>query len=213
MAIVRVRRRLPRHSESTPLSRLVPFADDGEAVNVVVETARGDRNKLAYDEDLRIFRLKKVLPEGMSFPYDFGFVPSTLAEDGDPLDALVLMDEPATAGCLVVCRLVGVIQGEQRDDGGWLRNDRLISVAVPNHTNADLKTLKDLNGSLLKELEEFFVNYHALEGKTYRLLGCKGPKRARELLEGAIKAFRKRHHRKRHHRSTGSRRNRSTRTK
>ena len=181
------------HSELTPLSRLDPFADEDEHVNVVVETARGDRNKLSYDEDLQIFRLKKVLPEGMSFPYDFGFVPSTLAEDGDPLDALVLMDEPATPGCLVVCRLIGVIEGKQRDNGRWIRNDRLIAVAEPSHTHGNLKKLKDLNGTLLKELEEFFVNYHALEGNKYRLIGCNGPKHAQALLDGAIKSFRKKH--------------------
>lgn len=183
---------MPKHSESAPLSRLDPFADEDEHVNVVIETARGDRNKLSYDDDLRIFRLKKVLPEGMSFPYDFGFVPSTLAEDGDPLDALVLMDEPATAGCLVICRLIGVIEGEQRDDGHWIRNDRLLSVAEPSHTHSNLKTIKDLNDTLLNELEEFFVNYHELEGKKYRLIACRGPRHARELLNGAIKQFRKR---------------------
>lgn len=173
-------------------SHLEPFADDPDHVRVVVETPRGDRNKLSYDEELGIFRLKKVLPEGMSFPYDFGFVPSTLAEDGDPIDALVLMDEPATTGCLVECRLVGVIEGEQRDEGSWTRNDRLIAVAVPSHTHGSLKSLKDLDGTLLKELEQFFVNYHDVVGNEFRLLGCKGPKGARRLLDQAIKAHRKR---------------------
>jgi hypothetical protein len=113
----------------------------------VIETPRGGRNKLAYDEDLGIFRLQKVLPEGMSFPYDFGFVPSTIADDGDPIDALVLMDEPGTTGCLVECRLIGVILGEQGTKRDRCRNDRLVAVAIPSHTHGDLDPLSDLNRS------------------------------------------------------------------
>jgi inorganic pyrophosphatase len=176
---------------------LEPFADDGKHVHVVVETARGHRNKLSYDEELGIFRLKRVLPEGMSFPYDFGFVPSTLAGDGDPLDALIMMDEPATTGCLVDCRLIGVIQGEQQEGGKWIRNDRLVAVAVPSSTHSDLETLEDLNATLLEQLQKFFVNYHAVVGEEFRPLGPKGPAVARKLLDAAIKEFRKHHHRRR----------------
>src|SRR4051812_4910200 len=89
--------------------KLAPFdesRDGDKALHVVIETARGGRNKIAYDEELGLYRLKKVLPEGMSFPCDFGFVPSTRGGDGDPVDALVLMDEPGTTGCLVSCRLI-----------------------------------------------------------------------------------------------------------
>ena len=80
----------------------------------IIETPKGSRNKYAFDPDQRIFELKKVPPAGMAFPYDFGFVPSTVAEDGDPVDVLVLMDEPAFPGCLLRCRLIGIIErGEQ----------------------------------------------------------------------------------------------------
>jgi len=77
-------------------SRLEPIVDDDddEIIKVVIETPKGSRNKYAFDPEERTFTLKKVLPAGMTFPYDFGFVPSTLAEDGDPVDVLVLMDEP-----------------------------------------------------------------------------------------------------------------------
>src|ERR1700704_563496 len=98
-------------ADPTRLPALDP--DDPELVSVVVETPKGSRNKYAYDPDERIFALKKVLPAGMSFPYDFGFVPSTRGGDGDPLDVLVLMDEPAFAGCKLTCRVVGVIEVEQ----------------------------------------------------------------------------------------------------
>ncbi len=82
-------------------------------LRVVIETPKGSRNKFAFNADDHIFELKKVLPAGMAFPYDFGFVPSTEADDGDPVDVLVLMDEPAFPGCVLKCRPIGVIQGEQ----------------------------------------------------------------------------------------------------
>src|SRR6478752_3252537 len=107
-----------RSSQRSPrdLSSLKPFVDgDKHTVRVVIETPKGSRNKYAFDSEDRTFSLKKVLPAGMGFPYDFGFVPSTLAEDGDPVDVLVLMDEPAFAGCVLECRLIGVIEGEQKD--------------------------------------------------------------------------------------------------
>src|SRR3954462_5904938 len=95
-------------------SRLPPLdADDSETVPVVSETPKGSRNKYSFDAERKLFVLKRVLPVGMAFPYDFGFVPSTKAEDGDPVDVLVLMDEPAFAGCLVNCRAVGIIEAEQ----------------------------------------------------------------------------------------------------
>jgi inorganic pyrophosphatase len=80
---------------------------------VVVETPKGSRNKYAFHPDNRVFELKKVLPAGMALPYDFGFLPSTKGGDGDPLDVLVLMDEPAFPGCVLKCRVIGVIEGEQ----------------------------------------------------------------------------------------------------
>jgi inorganic pyrophosphatase len=86
---------------------------DENILQVVIETPKGSRNKYAFDEKKRVFGLKKVLPAGMEFPHDFGFVPSTLAEDGDPTDVLVLMDEPAFPGCALQCRIVGIIEGTQ----------------------------------------------------------------------------------------------------
>jgi inorganic pyrophosphatase len=104
-----------KHALADP-SRLKPHdADDKEILQVIIETPKGSRNKYAFDPEQEIFALKKVLPAGMAFPYDFGFIPSTLGGDGDPLDVLVLMDEPAFPGCLLKCRIIGVIEGEQGD--------------------------------------------------------------------------------------------------
>jgi inorganic pyrophosphatase len=97
---------------------------------VVVETPRGSRNKYKFDEQTGRMKLSKVMPEGMMFPYDFGFLPNTKSEDGDPLDVLILSDEPTFPGCQIDCRLIGVIKANQRESGKETRNDRLIAVAA-----------------------------------------------------------------------------------
>src|SRR5277367_6893216 len=107
---------------------LNPFSVDKGLLRVVIETPKGSRNKYAFNADEHMFELKKVLPAGMTFPYDFGSVPSTKADDGDPVDVLVLMDEPAFAGCVLSCRPIGVIQGEQGDKKKKIRNDRIVAV-------------------------------------------------------------------------------------
>jgi inorganic pyrophosphatase len=121
-------------------SRLRAFdEEDADLIAVIIETPKGCRNKYAFDPSERIFALKKVLPVGMTFPYDFGFVPSTGGGDGDPLDVLVLMDEPAFPGCKLTCRVVGVIEGEQGEKKDTERNDRLIAVEDRNHSYAHVK--------------------------------------------------------------------------
>src|SRR6201998_3654907 len=121
-------------------SRLKPFdSDDKQLLRVVIETPKGSRNKFAFDPDERIFELKKVLPAGMTFPYDFGFAPSTKADDGDPVDVLVLMDEPAFPGCVLFCRPIGVIEGEQGDKKDKERNDRIIAIEKDAHSWADIE--------------------------------------------------------------------------
>src|ERR1043166_2763376 len=131
--------------------------EDPKVVQVVIETPKGSRNKYAFDPKLGVFKLKKVLPEGMVFPYDFGFVPSTKADDGDPVDVLVLMDEPAFPGCVLSCRPIGVIEGEQGDKKKKKRNDRIVAVQEDAHSWADIKTMDDLGKEFCSELEEFFV--------------------------------------------------------
>lgn len=124
----------------------------------------------------------------MSFPYDFGFLPRTQAEDGDPLDVLLLMDEPAFPGVAVRARLIGVIEAEQTENGKKVRNDRLLAVAEVNHLYANIRTIDDLPGQIIRELEEFFVNYSRLEGRDYRFLGCKGIPDAQRLFHKASRA-------------------------
>jgi len=166
-------------------SRLKPFDSDKEMVRVVVETPKGSRNKFAFNSEERIFELKTVLPAGMAFPYDFGFVPSTKAADGDGIDVLVLMDEPAFTGCVLRCRIVGVIEGEHVKKKTKLRNDRIVAVEKEAHSWAEVTTIDDLGKDFLRELEDFFVNYHRLSSSEYRVLRVKGPKEARKLVNAA----------------------------
>lgn len=178
---------MPKNKKVQDLSGLPPFdhKDDG-LVNVVIETPRGSRNKFAYDQDLRVIRLKKVLPAGMEFPYDFGFIPSTRAEDGDPLDALLLMDESAHPGTLMRCRAVGIIEGEQKEDGKTERNDRVLMVSEFSSQYAHVKDVSDLDKKLLEALENFFVNYHQLDSVKFKLLACRGAKDARKAIKQAV---------------------------
>jgi inorganic pyrophosphatase len=163
---------------------------DSEVVVVIIETPKGSRNKYAYDPKEHIFELSKVLPAGMAFPYDFGFVPSTRGGDGDPLDVLVLMDEAAFPGCKLRCRIIGLVEGEQVSKKKRERNDRLIAVEVANHSYARLKHIDDLGKQFEKELEEFFVNYHCLSRKAYKILAVKGPHAGYGALEKAQRAAR-----------------------
>jgi inorganic pyrophosphatase len=160
-------------------------------IRVVVETPKGSRNKYAFDPDARVFELKKVLPAGMSFPYDFGFIPSTEAEDGDPVDVLVLMDEPAFAGCVLSCRPVGVIEGRQTARKKKVRNDRIVAVEDANHSYASVEHIDDLGRTFVQELSEFFVNYHELDGSTFEILDVRGPKEAWRRVEKGRAAHKK----------------------
>lgn len=184
------RKKLQSRSLANPAN--LPPMDDNRTVQVVIETPKGSRNKYAYDTEVRMFVLKRVLPAGMTFPYDFGFIPSTKADDNDPTDVLVLMDEPAFPGCLLKCRVIGVIEGQQGKKKKGERNDRIIAIEEANHSYAHVHHVKGLGKKFVKELEEFFVNYHDLEGEKYRILDVKGPTEARRHIDEGIKKMRKR---------------------
>lgn len=176
-------------SKSDP-NQLQPVESDG-TLQVVVETPAGSRNKFAWDPKQGIFCLRKVLPAGMAFPYDFGFLPQTKAGDGDPIDVLLLMDEPAFPGCAVRARILGVIEAEQTEGDKTIRNDRLVAVAEASHEYANVRRLEDLPEKWLQELSIFFVHYQQLEGKEYRLLGTGNAEAAMELIRKARKGARK----------------------
>ncbi len=171
----------------TLLSKLKPFDRESGNLNVVIDTPKGSRNKFAFDFKIDAYKLKAVLPHGTVFPFDFGSIPGTVAADGDPLDVLVLMDEPVFIGCLVGARLLGVIEAEQTEDGKTERNDRLIAVAAESRTNGTLKTLKKLDSKLIGEIEHFFVSYNDARGKKFEPIARKGPAAAERLIKNQTK--------------------------
>ena len=177
---VRMKKRTSGKSGGTPLKE--------NAIGVVIETPKGSRNKFKYDANSRRLKLSKVLPEGMVFPFDFGFVPSTKGADGDPLDVLVLMDDPAFPGCLVECRLVGILEAEQTKGQRKIRNDRLIAVANQSLRYSDIHHLRDLNRTLVKQIEAFFINYQKARKVKVSILSRQGAARALAVLSSSFLA-------------------------
>src|SRR6266404_1965192 len=132
------------------LSSLSPQLDTKKCTcRAIIETPKGCRNKFDYDPDSGLFMLGGLLPEGMMFPFDFGFIPATLGGDGDPLDVMVLMDEPAHVGCLVDIRVIGVIQAIQTQNHKTETNDRLLAVAIHSYSHENMSSIEDLNPSML----------------------------------------------------------------
>jgi inorganic pyrophosphatase len=130
-----------------------------------------------------------LLPEGMMFPFDFGFIPSTLGGDGDPLDIMVLMEARAHVGCLMEVRIIGVIQAEQTQDGKTETNDRLLGVAVHSYDHQNLRSISDVNPTLLKQVEEFFISYNKQRGKKFKVTGTSGQKTAIKFVKAGIEAY------------------------
>jgi inorganic pyrophosphatase len=157
--------------------------------SAIIETPKNRRNKFDYDPESNLFKLGGLLPEGMVFPFDFGFIPSTLGGDGDPLDVMVLMDEPAHVGCLVDVRIIGVIEAKQVQDGKTETNDRLLAVSVHSYQHENVRSIDELNSTILDQVEQFFVSYNKLRGKKFKLKNLAGPKRAMAIVRKGIEAF------------------------
>ena len=157
--------------------------------NVIIETPKGRRNKFDYDQERCLFKLGGLLPEGLSFPFDFGFIPGTRGDDGDPLDVMVLMEEPAHVGCLLQVRVIGVLEARQIDNKKSIRNDRLIGVSVHSYTHENLTNIGEVSPSVLDQIEEFFISYNKSRGKRFRPKGRHGPKRAADLIDAGIALF------------------------
>src|SRR5690349_5541096 len=168
----------------------LPARDEEGSYRAVIEARQGSRNKLKYDAERGVFELDGVLPAGFSFPFDFGFVPSTLGEDGDPLDVLVFLDEPVQPGTVVPCRLLGVIEAEQKKKGERaVRNDRLLAVATKSHQFRRWTTLVDVDAKVVEEIERFFVFYNEQKGVRFTPLERRGPKVAKKLVAEGERAF------------------------
>ena len=167
------------------------FDDETKDLNVIIDTPKNSRNKYKFDEKLGLFKLGGVLAVGHFFPFDFGYIPQTRGGDGDPIDVLVLMDEPAFVGCLIQTRLIGVIAAEQTENGKTETNDRLIAVAADSRTQLDVKSLNDLNLTLVDEIEHFFISYNEAKDKQFKPLGRFGAQKAKRIVEDGMRLFKK----------------------
>ena len=170
------------------LGHLPTFEGDSKLVNIVVETSKGMRTKMKYEEKTGVFRAEKVLPVGLIFPFDFGFLPSTVGGDGDPLDVLVLSETGLPFGCVVLGRLVAVLECEQTEQGETERNDRLVAMPIDAKSRAPMLPSIPLDTRLTKAITEFFQKYNELQGKGFRSLGMHGPERALEIVTDGIKS-------------------------
>ncbi len=174
-------------SHGYSFDHIPPFCDiiEKDAVNVIVETPRGTRNKFAYKETYGVIELRRILRGGMTWPCDFGFIPQTLADDGDAIDVALLIDEPCFPGCLVRTRIVGSIGLIKNGD----ENDRLIGVPVSLEGAAatwdEIQTLDDLSPRLVRELEGFLQDYQIFEGNEIELTGIKGRNAALQSVRDA----------------------------
>ena len=170
---------------------LPAFTEDGD-VHVVVETPRGSRAKFAYDPKLETFALTKSLLTGLTYPHDWGFVPSTKADDGDPLDIMVIHDAATFPGLVITCRVIGILQIEQKSKSKSERNDRLFAVPRRSHSEQALEDVRDLTRPIQEELEKFFIATDELEDKKLKIIGWKGPKVAVQAIKDGREILRKR---------------------
>lgn len=165
----------------------LPFKPDSDLVHAIIETPRHSPAKYAFDPTTGLFKLMKILAPGLVFPLNFGFIPGTRAQDGDPVDILVLTQQKLEMGCFLVCRIIGVIQAVQQDKGQEVqRNDRIVAIPVVSHEFDNLQTIDDLGEQWLDDLIHFFVYYRSRSGGTFTPIGNQGPQQALEWIKQQI---------------------------
>lgn len=162
-------------------------------VNVIVETPQGSRNKFNWNEDLGVFQFSRTLRAGMAWPCEFGFVPQTIAGDGDPLDVAILMDAPTFPGCLVRVRLLGIIGLVKNGE----RNDRLLacparSAKAPSSWD-HIVDLEHLLPRQVREIEAFLSDYNTFEGHAIELTGWGNAEQAFITLQETVTSWREKH--------------------
>ncbi len=172
------------------LETLEAFGEDG-SVRAVVETPRGSEAKINYDPETETFALSKALILGLRYPFDWGFIPSTKAEDGDPIDVLILHEAVTYPGVIVPCDLVGVLELLQHEGKKRTRNDRLFAIPRGARRQDALADARKLPKTMRDELERFFVATAAKDDKRIELLGWKGPAEAKRRLADARRRFQK----------------------
>ncbi|MBZ9570994.1 inorganic diphosphatase [Methanobrevibacter sp. TMH8] len=148
-------------------TELTPGSEFPEVINAVIEIPKGSRNKYEYDKEMEAFALDRVLYSSVVYPADYGFIPQTIYDDGDPMDIMVLMEQPTFPGCVIASRPIGIMG---MIDGGD-KDYKILAVPVDDPKFKDINNISDLPSHLLDEIKEFFLTYKNLEGKKVEVLG------------------------------------------
>ncbi|QQA42788.1 inorganic diphosphatase [Pelagovum pacificum] len=167
----------------------IPSRSDGDAVNVFIETPKGSRHKYDIHES-GLVRISIELPEGVTFPFSFGFVPQTTAEDGDELDILLVTAGSVPAGALIEARPIGVLKMENEEHGKMARNDRVVAVATMSRIFQNVETLSDMRNGFAWDIEEFFDTYNRMIERPFKICGRGEKDEAMTMLEDAEARFR-----------------------
>jgi inorganic pyrophosphatase len=149
-----------------------------DEVNAVIEIARGQTNKYEYDKKLNVFRLDRNLYSPVHYPGDYGFIPSTLSDDGDPLDVLVLVDAPSFTGCVMTVRPIGMLEMVDQKQ----KDEKILAVGINNPVFKDVRDYGEIYPHLLLEIQHFFSVYKELEAKTTRITGWRDAGSARKMV-------------------------------
>jgi inorganic pyrophosphatase len=165
----------------------IPAEPKKGLVNVLIEIPAGSKNKYEFDKELNAFALDRVLYASVQYPYDYGFIPNTLADDGDPLDGMVIIDQPTFPGCVIAARPIGMLE---MIDGGD-RDEKILCVPDKDPRYSAVQSLKDVAPHRLEEIAEFFRTYKNLEKKVTEILGWKDVDTVTALVEECIKAAKK----------------------
>lgn len=155
-------------------------------VTAIIECPKGTDHKYDYDPESQRFKLKKILPAGLVFPFDFGFIPDTKGEDGDPLDIIVVSEITGFPGCMMDCRIIGALQAEQTErTGEKMRNDRFIGIPEVSQLFFQITEIEQLPENIIDQVEHFFKNYNEQAGKQFRVIKRLNAAEAAALLPGS----------------------------
>ena len=164
---------------------LEPGPSVPEVIYAVIEIPKGSRNKYEYDKDMEAFALDRVLYSPFFYPAEYGIIPKTLYDDGDPMDILVLMNQPTFPGCVIETRPIGIMRMIDSGD----KDDKILGVPVNDPMFKDVNDIGDIPGHLLDEIAHFFKEYKYLEGKTTEVIGWENAQKAFEAIEHSIKLY------------------------
>ncbi len=154
------------------------------SITILIETPKNSQLKFDYDKKLRCCKLNKMLPAGMVFPFDFGFIPGTKGGDGDPLDVIAISEFNSFPGCAMDCRIIGAILAEQTEkEGKTVRNDRFFGIPLESEQFRSVEEIHHLPGQVVSQIEDFFINYNREAGKQFKVLDTAGSDAALKLIK------------------------------